>query len=84
VEDDRVFITDGSVWTSAGMTAVIDMALAMVEEDAGVKVAREVARGMVVYHRRMGGQSQFSPLLEMEPKSDRIRNALQFARENLQ
>lgn len=83
VEDDRVFITDGHVWTSAGMTAVIDMALAMVEEDAGVRVAREVARGMVVYHRRLGGQSQFSALLELEPKSDRIRNALQHARENL-
>lgn len=83
VTDDKVFIRDGAVWTSAGMTALIDMALAMVEEDAGIKLAREIARGMVVYHRRMGGQSQFSALLELEPKSDRIRKALQYARENL-
>lgn len=83
VEPDSVFINDGQVWTSAGMTAIIDLALAMVEEDAGAKLAREIARGMVVYHRRLGGQSQFSALLELEPKSDRIRKALQFARENL-
>jgi transcriptional regulator GlxA family with amidase domain len=83
VDDDRVFVNDGSIWTSAGMTASIDLALALVEEDAGVKLAREVARAMVVYHRRLGGQSQFSALLELEPKSDRIRKALQFAREHL-
>ena len=83
VEEDRIFIVDGPVWTSAGMTAGIDLALAMVEKDVGANVARAVARKLVVYHRRAGGQSQFSALLELEPKSDRIQSALAYARRNL-
>ncbi len=83
VEENRIFIRDGKVWTSAGMTACIDLALALVEEDAGTEVARDVARHMVVYHRRTGGQSQFSALLELEPKSDRIQTALTYAKGNL-
>ncbi len=83
VEEDRIFIIDGSVWTSAGMTAGIDLALAMVEQDLGADVARAVARQLVVYHRRTGGQSQFSALLELEPKSDRIQSALAYAKRNL-
>jgi transcriptional regulator GlxA family with amidase domain len=83
VEEDRIFIVDGPVWTSAGMTAGIDLALAMVEKDLGDDVARAVARKLVVYHRRAGGQSQFSALLELEPKSDRIQNALAFAKRSL-
>lgn len=83
MEEDRIFIIDGPVWTSAGMTACIDLALALVEKDAGAEVARQVARKLVVYHRRAGGQSQFSALLELEPKSDRIQSALAFARQNL-
>ncbi|MBY5460296.1 GlxA family transcriptional regulator [Rhizobium leguminosarum] len=83
IEEDRIFIIDGSVWTSAGMTAGIDLALAMIEKDHGIEVARAVARMLVVYHRRSGGQSQFSALLELEPKSDRIQKALDFARGNL-
>jgi transcriptional regulator GlxA family with amidase domain len=84
VEDDRIFIIDGPVWTSAGMTAGIDLALAMVEEDLGADVARAVARRLVLYHRRAGGQKQFSALLELEPKSDRIQNALAYAKRNLE
>ena len=84
VEEDRIFLIDGPVWTSAGMTAGIDLALAMVEMDLGMEIARAVARKMVVYHRRAGGQSQFSTLLELEPKSDRIQSALSYARGNLQ
>lgn len=84
VDEDRIFLVDGSVWTSAGMTAGIDLALAMVEKDLGTGVARTVAKKMVVYHRRAGGQSQFSMLLELEPKSDRIQSALSYARRNLQ
>ncbi len=84
VEEDRIFIVDGAVWTSAGMTAGIDLALAMVEKDLGTEVARAVAKKMVVYHRRAGGQSQFSMLLKLEPKSDRIQSALSYARRNLQ
>jgi transcriptional regulator GlxA family with amidase domain len=83
VEEDRIFIVDGPVWTSAGMTAGIDLALAMVEKDLGADVARSVARKLVVYHRRAGGQSQFSALLELEPKSDRIQSALAYAKRNL-
>jgi transcriptional regulator GlxA family with amidase domain len=83
VEEDRIFIVDGSVWTSAGMTAGIDLALAMIEKDLGADVARAVARKLVVYHRRAGGQSQFSALLELEPKSDRIQSALAYAKRNL-
>ena len=83
VEADRIFVIDGPVWTSAGMTAGIDLALAMVEQDLGADVARAVARQLVVYHRRAGGQSQFSALLELEPKSDRIQNALAYAKRNL-
>jgi transcriptional regulator GlxA family with amidase domain len=83
VEEDRIFIIDGPVWTSAGMTAGIDLALAMVEKDLGADVARAVARKLVVYHRRAGGQRQFSALLEMEPKSDRIQSALAYAKGNL-
>jgi transcriptional regulator GlxA family with amidase domain len=84
VEEDRIFIIDGPVWTSAGMTAGIDLALAMVERDLGLELARRVARKLVVYHRRAGGQSQFSALLELEPKSDRIQSALAYAKHNLQ
>jgi transcriptional regulator GlxA family with amidase domain len=83
VEEDRIFIIDGAVWTSAGMTAGIDLVLAMVEKDLGADVARAVARKLVVYHRRAGGQSQFSALLELEPKSDRIQSALAYAKRNL-
>ena len=83
VEEDRIFITDGPVWTSAGMTAGIDLGLAMIEQDLGADVARAVARQLVVYHRRAGGQSQFSALLELEPKSDRIQSALAYAKRNL-
>lgn len=83
VEEDRIFIADGPVWTSAGMTAGIDLALALVEEDLGIEVARQIARRLVVYHRRSGGQSQFSTLLELEPKSDRMQAVLTHARRNL-
>lgn len=83
VEDDRIFVIDGPVWTSAGATAGIDLALAMVEKDLGAEVARRVAQKLVVYHRRAGGQSQHSELLELEPKSDRIQAALTYARKNL-
>jgi transcriptional regulator GlxA family with amidase domain len=83
VEEDRIFIKEDAVWTSAGMTAVIDLTLAMVEEDLGQDVCRGVARQLVIYHRRTGGQSQHSTLLELEPKSDRVQSALAYARRNL-
>jgi transcriptional regulator GlxA family with amidase domain len=83
VDADRIFIQEGTVWTSAGASAGIDLSLALLEEDLGLDVSRTVARELVVYHRRPGGQSQFSTLLELEPPSDRIRLALAFAREHL-
>jgi transcriptional regulator GlxA family with amidase domain len=83
VEEDRIFIQHDHVWSSAGMTACIDLSLALVEADYGAELARDVARKMVVYHRRTGGQSQFSALLELEPKSDRIQTALTYAKRNL-
>ena len=83
VEPDQIFIVDGPIWTSAGMAATIDMALAMIERDHGQDVSREVARKLVVYHRRAGGQSQFSTLLDLEPKSDRIQKAIDHANANL-
>lgn len=83
VEGDQIFTKDGNVWTSAGVTAGIDLALAMIEEDLGTAVSRATAQALVVYHRRPGGQSQFSALLDMEPASDRIRNVLTYIREHL-
>lgn len=83
VEEDRIFIIEGAIWTSAGMTAGIDLALGMIEKDFGPELARSVAQKLVVYHRRAGGQSQHSALLEMDAKSDRIQKALDYARRHL-
>lgn len=83
LDEDRIFIIDGNIWTSAGGSAGVDLALAMVEEDAGIDIARYVARLLVIYHRRAGGQRQHSALLELGPKSDRIQSALAFAKKNL-
>jgi transcriptional regulator GlxA family with amidase domain len=83
VEPDRIFIVDGNTWTSAGLTAAMDLALGMVEKDLGPEAALRVAHGLVMHHRRAGGQSQHSELLKLAPKSDRIQLALQYAKQNL-
>lgn len=83
LEEDRIFVIDGQIWTSAGMSAGVDLALAIIEKDLGVEIARMVARKLVMYQRRGGGQSQFSALLELDAKSDRVQMALAFAKENL-
>lgn len=83
VEEDRIFIIDGSIWTSAGMTAGLDLALGMVEKDLGSDLARSVARKLVMHQRRSGGQSQHSEMLDLSAKSDRIQNALEYARQHL-
>ena len=83
LDEDRIFINDGQIWTSAGMTAGVDLGLALIESDLGAELAKAIARKLVVYHRRGGGQSQFSTLLELSPKSDRIQAALAYARDNL-
>jgi transcriptional regulator GlxA family with amidase domain len=84
VEEDKIFVVDRSIWTSAGMTACIDLCLAMIERDLGIECSRMVAKSLVVHHRRAGGQSQFSTLLELETRSDRIQDALVYAKNNLQ
>ncbi|QYD73572.1 GlxA family transcriptional regulator [Paraburkholderia edwinii] len=72
VETDPIFIRDGNVWTSAGVTAGIDLALALVEEDHGRSMALDVARELVVFLKRPGGQSQFSAMLSMQRADDRF------------
>lgn len=67
VEPDAIFVADGDTYTSAGVTAGIDLALALVELDHGTDLVRTVARSLVVYLKRAGGQSQFSTLLETAP-----------------
>jgi len=83
VEADRIYVRDRTIWTSAGITAGIDLALAMIEADFGSATSKSVARDMVVYHRRPGGQPQRSAVLDLEPVSDRIQSAFAYAREHL-
>ncbi|MDT0390892.1 GlxA family transcriptional regulator [Streptomyces dubilierae] len=74
VDPDAIYVRDGTTYTSAGVTAGIDLALALVEEDHGPDLTREVARAMVVYLQRSGGQSQFSaPLQGPPPRSPALR-----------
>ena len=72
VEPNPIFINDGPVWTSAGVTAGIDLALAMVEEDLGRNMALEVAQQLVVFLKRPGGQSQFSVTLSLQKEGSRF------------
>ncbi|OPY97315.1 AraC family transcriptional regulator [Bradyrhizobium sacchari] len=83
LEPDQIFIRDDRVWTSAGITAGIDLALAMIAEDHGEQISRAAARQLVLYQRRGGGQSQFSTLLELKTPSGRFANLLSWVRENL-
>lgn len=72
VEPDPIFIQDGRIWTSAGVTAGIDMALAMVEQDLGRAIALDVARDLVVFMKRPGGQAQFSAALTLQSADDQF------------
>jgi transcriptional regulator GlxA family with amidase domain len=72
VEPDPIFVCDGSVWTSAGVTAGIDLALALVEEDLGRSMALAVARYLVVFLKRPGGQAQFSAALALQAADDKF------------
>ena len=83
LEPDRIFIKDGPIWTSAGISAGIDLALALIEEDLGETIARRTAQQLVVYFRRPGGQSQFSALLDMERANGRFAALLDYVRSNL-
>lgn len=83
VDMDKIFISDGPIWTSAGMSAGTDLVVGMIERDHGSELARSVAKGMVMYHRRSGGQSQHSTLLDLSANEDRVQRALNYARQNL-
>jgi len=76
VEPDPIFVQDGAIWTSAGVTAGIDLALALVEADLGHDVAMAVARRLVVFLKRPGGQSQFSAPLSAQVAADDALGAL--------
>jgi transcriptional regulator GlxA family with amidase domain len=84
VDGDSIFVRDGEVWTSAGVTAGIDLALALVDDDLGVATARDVARDLVVYLQRPGGQHQFSVAMATQPASRPVLRELQaWIREHL-
>ena len=83
LETDQIFICDGQIWTAAGVSAGIDLALALIGEDLGEPVAKRVAQELVVYHRRSGGQSQFSALLDMGQDQGRFRALLGWVREHI-
>jgi transcriptional regulator GlxA family with amidase domain len=83
IDMDKIFIADGPIWTSAGMSAGSDLAVGLIESDHGADLARVVAAGMVMHHRRAGGQSQHSALLAIDAKADRIQTALTYAKRNL-
>ncbi len=78
VEPDAIYVHDGALWSSAGVTAGIDLALALVEDDVGAEVAQLVARHLVVYLRRPGGQTQFAAPVWSEPVA---RGPIQQARD---
>lgn len=83
VESDPVFICDGSVWTSAGVTAGIDLSLALVEQDLGRAAALDVARHLVVFLKRPGGQSQFSAALTLQSPDDQFSDLHEWVQRNL-
>jgi len=86
VEMDPIYIRDDNVWTSAGITAGIDMALAIVTEDLGRPAALQIARSMVTQMARSGGQSQFSPILgrQLRDAAGRFDDLHQWIADNLQ
>lgn len=84
LEPDCIYTRDGKVWTSAGITAGIDLALALIADDLGEDVSRRSAQELVVYHRRPGGQSQFSALLDIERIEGRFTPLLGWMRERLE
>lgn len=84
IDADRIYIQDGSLWTSAGVTAGIDLTLALIEQDYGHKVAMETARQLVVFMKRAGGQSQFStPLAAQTQEGERFTGLHAWIADNL-
>ncbi len=83
LQPDRIYTQDGRYWTSAGISAGIDLALALIAQDLGDAVARRVARQLVVYQRRPGGQSQFSEMLDLQQPAGRFAALLDHVRGHL-
>lgn len=83
LDAERIFIRDGDVWTSAGITAGIDLALALIEDDHGPDLARRVAQQLVVHQRRAGGQSQFSALVDLGGRTGRFTALIDWMRDHL-
>jgi transcriptional regulator GlxA family with amidase domain len=84
VDPDRIFVRDGNVWTSAGVTAGMDLALALVEEDRGQDLALTIARGLVMFVQRPGGQAQFSAALRARrPQRQPLREVQAWVAEHL-
>jgi transcriptional regulator GlxA family with amidase domain len=83
LDPDRIFTRDGEVWASAGITAGIDLSLALIEDDLGCAVAKQTAQQLVVHQRRPGGQSQFSALLDIGGPNGRFANLMDWMRERL-
>ena len=83
LDAERIFIRDGDVWTSAGISAGIDLALALVEDDFGPELARRTAQQLVVHQRRPGGQSQFSALVELGGRTGRFVELIGWMRSHL-
>lgn len=83
LDADRIFIRDGDIWTSAGISAGVDLALALVEDDLGSDIARRTSQQLVVHHRRPGGQSQFSALVELGGRTGRFEPLIAWMRDRL-
>ena len=83
VEPDPIFVRDGPIWSSAGVTAGIDLALALVEEDFGRAIALRVARHLVVFLKRPGGQAQFSAALSLQSADDHFADLQDWLVEHL-
>lgn len=83
LDAERIFIRDDGVWTSAGISAGIDLALAMIEDDHGPDLARRVAQQLVVHQRRPGGQSQFSALVDLGGRTARFAGLIDWMRDRI-
>jgi transcriptional regulator GlxA family with amidase domain len=83
LDAERIYIRDGDVWTSAGITAGIDLALALIEDDLGADIARRTAQQLVVHQRRPGGQSQFSALVDLGGRTGRFVELVAWMRAHL-
>lgn len=83
LESERIFVRDGDIWTSAGISTGIDLALALIEDDLGEAIARRVAQQLVVHQRRPGGQSQFAVIVELAGRTGRFANLITWMREHI-